>query len=295
LFNNWGVGSDRSNNGTLLLFATEENKGWLAVGSGIESDFDADRILDKYFWDYYDRGQYDEGVKKVSAAILDWYEDYYGTSYSSSSGSQSGLVPFGQESGSSGYSQNQGGYTDSGDSASGYITLIIFIVLVWLLVKYIRDRRRYTYYYSGMGPTIPRYHFWYMWGARPHRPYRPHGWFRPSSYNYNYNYNQNHRPDPWVNNYNGYNKPRPGYQQNYTQPHNSGFTAKPSGHGGRAGGGSGRRGSGGGGSGSIFSGMGGFSSRSSGGSFSSRSGSSFGSFRGGGGFGGRSGGGGGRK
>ena len=285
LFNNWGVGSASANNGMLLLFATEENKGWLAVGSGIEGYFDSDSYLNNYFWDYYDSGRYDEGVKSLSAAIVDWYEDYYGVNYSSGSGgSQGELVPI----------EQQGGYTDSSSSGSGFLTLIIIIVIILLLRRYFRDRRRYRSYYSTMGPTIPPYHFWYMWGARPYRPYRP-SIFRPSYY---------HRPsqDPW-------NNPRPPYnsyqQQNHTQPHNSytpnthSYTGKNSGYGGRAGGGSGRRGSSSGSN--IFSGLGGFSSRSGGSSSfgSGRSGgSSFGGRSGGGfsgGFGGRSGGGGGRK
>ncbi len=88
LMNDWGVGSAAENNGMLLLFATRENKGWLAVGQGIYPQFDSDTAnayLDKYFWDEYDEGDYEEAVEELTAALGNWYGSYYGVSSQSQS------------------------------------------------------------------------------------------------------------------------------------------------------------------------------------------------------------------
>ena len=90
LMNDWGVGSATENNGMLLVFATKENRGWLAVGQGIIGAFGdeaAEHYLDQYFWDGYDRGSYDDAVEKLTEALGKWYLKYYGVS---SSGTPSG-------------------------------------------------------------------------------------------------------------------------------------------------------------------------------------------------------------
>lgn len=69
LFNEWGVGSSEYNNGMLLLLAVQENKAWLAYGLGLNSlisSSDVDDMLDEYFWDDFDSGDYDEAVTALS-------------------------------------------------------------------------------------------------------------------------------------------------------------------------------------------------------------------------------------
>lgn len=80
LFNSWGVGSARENNGMLLYLATEEKRGWLALGAGLSTRLDAEKLLEDYFWDYADDGLYDEAVNSLFPKLLGIYDDYYGSS-----------------------------------------------------------------------------------------------------------------------------------------------------------------------------------------------------------------------
>lgn len=81
LFDSWGVGDSEKNNGMLLLLVTEEGKAWLSQGAGIKDAFTNDKInsmLDKYFWEEFDRGNYDKAVDELFDELIEWYEDYYG-------------------------------------------------------------------------------------------------------------------------------------------------------------------------------------------------------------------------
>ena len=81
LFNDWGVGSASYNNGILLLLVTQEYKGWLVTGDGINQDLtnnEVNEMLNNYFWDYVDNNQYEEGVASLFEQLIRWYEDEYG-------------------------------------------------------------------------------------------------------------------------------------------------------------------------------------------------------------------------
>lgn len=100
LFNDWSVGSADYNNGMLLLLAIQENKAWLAYGLGLNSLLDSDQVdamLDKYFWDDFDRGNYDEAVTSLFKVLLAWYDDQYDAQVvnSGSSGSNNDYVEYG--------------------------------------------------------------------------------------------------------------------------------------------------------------------------------------------------------
>ena len=80
LFNDWGVGDSEKNNGILLLLVTEEGKGWLTQGSGIESRLsndDVNTMLEKYFWKKFDKGDFDGAVETLFGELIEWYEDTY--------------------------------------------------------------------------------------------------------------------------------------------------------------------------------------------------------------------------
>lgn len=131
LFNDWGVGSAKYNNGMLLLLATEENKAWLAYGLGLNGCIDEDTVddmLEEHFWGKFDRGRYDEAVTELFMELLEWYDDEYSaeTAYSGS-GSQ---YYYGSDYGYNDYSY----YTDyqtggSGSILSGIIRLIVVIAI----------------------------------------------------------------------------------------------------------------------------------------------------------------------
>ena len=80
LFNDWGVGDSEKNNGILLLLVTEEGKGWLTQGSGIEAyltNDDVDMMLENYFWKKFDKGDFDGAVETLFSELIEWYEDTY--------------------------------------------------------------------------------------------------------------------------------------------------------------------------------------------------------------------------
>ena len=81
LMNEWGVGDKSANNGMLLLHVVMEDRGWLALGSGLSSRIstgDVNELLDEYFWPYSDAGRYDEAVATLFPRLIDVYESLYG-------------------------------------------------------------------------------------------------------------------------------------------------------------------------------------------------------------------------
>lgn len=126
LMNEWGVGSADFNNGMLLVFATRENKGWLAVGEGLSRVFDdstAEKYLEKYFWDSYDAQAYDKGVNSLFSALVTWYDDYYDTQYSAPNGEY---------------------YSSSSAQSEGIDLTAVFVVILilWLFSRSRGGRRR---------------------------------------------------------------------------------------------------------------------------------------------------------
>ena len=282
LFNDWGVGSlEGGNNGMLLLLATQEPKGWLVVGAGISHVFTdqmAEDYLNWYFWDEVDARNYDTAVRNICEALFSWYASYYeldqsGNAIQVQPGLPQPVLPeqpmqpvqpgFPQpiqpapDIYVNAPNQNTQQYRSSFDrqytSMLGIFWLFVIISLISMLFSAARaDRNRHTMYYRSMGMPIPPYHWWFIWGPRPHRTWYNNSWRGPRG---------------------------PGGGGG-TPPRNSGGS-------GRSGGSSGSGGSGGR-SGGGFGGFGGSSGGSSGGF--SGGGSSGGSGGGGGGFSGGGGG-----
>lgn len=66
LFNNWGIGSSKENNGILFLMALAEDDYWAMLGSGLENSFGNGTlglILDYYVEDYFVKQDYDGAAK----------------------------------------------------------------------------------------------------------------------------------------------------------------------------------------------------------------------------------------
>ncbi len=129
LFNDWGVGSSEYNNGMLLLLAVQENKAWLAYGLGLNSlisSSDVDDMLDEYFWDDFDSGDYDEAVTALFKALLNWYDEHYDSSTASAGQVQSGTYSQPQD-------KNDGYYSSYGRSSSSLGGIIRVIVILLIL------------------------------------------------------------------------------------------------------------------------------------------------------------------
>lgn len=247
LFNDWGVGSSSENNGMLMLAAVQENKGWLAVGSGISGSFSNDvagSYLDSYFWDYFDAGNYDEAVTNLSNALYDWFMDYYGVRGSSANGS-SASVPYESTDSSP---VNVYGYTDE---PIGFFDILITIVVIFIIILVVGafggNRRRYYRNYRS-GAAFP-----FFGGRRGPRVNPP-----PPPYN-NF-HNVNHNPPPPNNNRGGGN-----FGGGFGGSGRGGFGGGSSRGGGFGGGGSFGGGSGRGGGGHSGGGFGGGGHSSGGG------------------------------
>jgi len=298
LFVDWDVGSGGNDNCMLLLLATEEARGYLIVGVGISNAFTndmANRYLDTYFWPEVDARNFDTAVRNICEALFSWYAEFYGVGVNVDQSGQTALQPdphwyyICQYCGREYFEQIDAIRCYQADRANQRMNTVVFAVIFVLLIIIIiamssgSDRRRHRMYYQHMGMPIPPYHWWFMWGMRPHRM-----WYRN-------NFMHNH----WRGGPRG---PRgPGGFGGPRGPGGFGGSGRPGGPGGRPPGGFGGFGGGGrpggGSSGGGFGGFGG--SGRSGGGFGGggRSGGGFGGGgRSGGGFGGgRPGGGGGRR
>lgn len=129
LFNDWGVGSSEYNNGMLLLLAVQENKAWLAYGLGLNSlisSSDVDDMLDEYFWDDFDSGDYDEAVTALFKALLNWYDEHYDSSTASAGQVQSGTYSQPQDKDDGYYSS----YGRSSSSLGGIIRVIVILLIL---------------------------------------------------------------------------------------------------------------------------------------------------------------------
>ena len=264
LFNDWCVGASEANNGMLLLLVTEEFRGGISVGAGIESVFNEEMqsdYLNMYFWDEVDARNYDTAVRNICEALFSWYAGYYGVNQDYQGGDAyipaPEYPPYAQPTPSQGPSGEVVTTTYSFGGVLMVFWLIIFFIVILVIISAASaDRRRHRAYYVHMGMPIPRYHWWYMWG--PPRPYRV----------WHHRHHNNWRGPGGPRGPGGFGGPR----------------TPPRGGGGSSGGGGSRPGGG----------FGGFGGGGFGGG-SGRSGGGFGGFGGGGGFsggGGRSGGGG---
>lgn len=163
LFNNWGVGSSKYNNGVLLLLATQENKYWVQCGSGLTgTSFESDvgGKMSK-FEKYFDAGQYDDAVNYIFGVMMKWFDGQYGSAVASSGSSSSSS----SSSGSQSYSGQQS-YSGGFDVFSLLIRLFIIYIFISAIVKSIRRS-----YFARTGSWLPL--FLFFGPCRPYWGYRP--------------------------------------------------------------------------------------------------------------------------
>lgn len=162
LFNNWGVGNAQENNGMLLLLATGENKAWLTVGTGIDDTMDEEMVslyFDSYFWDEFDKGNFDTATRTMFEALFQWYGNYYGVTSADTAATED-ITDASQN---TGYSYHYSLW----DWLYANRTLIV-IVLIFIYWLFRNDRRRYRSYYVSHGMRVPPYMLWYLFTG-PHR------------------------------------------------------------------------------------------------------------------------------
>ena len=85
LFNKWGIGDKKANNGLLILLSIGAEDYYAEPGVGLTDVFTGG-VLDAMLYDYLEGDfaakEYDSGVKKVYARAVEILEDHYNVSYS---------------------------------------------------------------------------------------------------------------------------------------------------------------------------------------------------------------------
>lgn len=83
LFNKWGIGDAKLDNGVLMLLALEERKMRIEVGSGLEgalNDGKTGRIQDEYMISYFKNNDFDTGMLGGFTKITEVVYEEYGLS-----------------------------------------------------------------------------------------------------------------------------------------------------------------------------------------------------------------------
>lgn len=81
LFNEWGIGTEKKDNGVLILVAIGDRQSRVEVGYGLEGalpDGKTGRIQDTYMIPYFRDGDYDSGIENGFLAIVREVYDEYG-------------------------------------------------------------------------------------------------------------------------------------------------------------------------------------------------------------------------
>ncbi len=191
IFDTWNVGSAETNNGAVLVIYTEDDEFWLECGHGVYNSPYVDEIADMVSDDsaFYRALRADEDEKAVSlltADLLAWYQDHYGTASTAPSYSGGGSTVV---------------YSSSSDVSdlSAILALIVIILLLIIITSPFRCRRRY-----GRWGVWPFFYFSPWWPTRT-RIVRPYYGHRPG---------MGTPPPPWeVNRPSGYYRPPSGYNR----------------------------------------------------------------------------------
>lgn len=173
IFNTWGIGSSQRNNGLLLVFATAENKVFAMAGDGIKNLFTPsvlESMLESDFYELYDAGNYDEGVRSFFDNAYQKLRSYYASYQDEYTNNQ-------------GTSYVQGGQTKT--SAFGVISTVakvagrvLFIVILILLLVALFGRRGGGGGYGGGGGG-GFWNGWLMGNLMRPRYYGGYGYRRP--------------------------------------------------------------------------------------------------------------------
>ena len=153
LFNKWGIGDSKKNNGFLLVLAIEDEDYYAVTGSGLQPKFTSS-ALKQYYDDYLESdfaaGSYDSGVQKFFEAVFERVSDTYSAgvtiqdgiaAYEANEGEAQVFTP--QKRGAS-YSRSDGDEEIGGGSMLlGVIAMLIVIFALVTMMR--RSRRRSTF------------------------------------------------------------------------------------------------------------------------------------------------------
>lgn len=135
MFNKWGVGSSKNNNGVLVLLSIEEDDYWCLQGKGLEDLLQSGTIkllLNDDLEPYFAKKQYADGVRALFDALVEKFEQIYGISVTQlPSGSVGSYTPEPEDTEPA---KNSFSFWNVITTVSGIIVAFTVIVIVLIIV-----------------------------------------------------------------------------------------------------------------------------------------------------------------
>lgn len=103
LFEKWGIGSSKYDNGVLILISPKDRELWIEIGYGLEGvlpDGKVGRIRNEQIFPYFKKGNYSEGVLRGFNSILNAIEEEYRVDLEREKISESYYYDYNEEEGS---------------------------------------------------------------------------------------------------------------------------------------------------------------------------------------------------
>lgn len=167
LFNKWGIGDKKANNGLLILLSIGAEDYYAEPGTGLTDVFTGgvlDAMLYDYLEDDFAAKEYDSGVKKVYARAVEILEDHYNVSYSA-----------GTTNNANANNSTSGGILYGFQRFFSRMGRFVFIVLFVILIIALSIRRPRRYYRRGWGAPPPPPPMGGGFWRGPHPPRGPGG------------------------------------------------------------------------------------------------------------------------
>lgn len=165
IFDSWGIGSSKENNGLLLLMAVKEGRYYVLPGSGIESIFSASalkQMYDDYLQTDFAAGRYDAGARKFFEAAFEKIADYYNLSITP----EDGIRDYHSFVSESNDVRSEGNYGAQRSDGGGFISTLLLILVLLATIGMLSRMRGGAFWF--WRPTF----FWPIFGPR-RRPPRP--------------------------------------------------------------------------------------------------------------------------
>ena len=158
LFNQWGIGDPKKDNGFLLLMSIEDDDYYVMAGSGAErviSYPEISELLDLYLEPYFAIGDYDIGVQAFFEQMFYAVRDFYGVNlaFLDAEAVETKIAGMTTTTGTGWVPQSSPAPDNGGSGIMGWIIIILIIVLI---VSIARRGRRRTGGYTTVVTTAPR-------------------------------------------------------------------------------------------------------------------------------------------
>lgn len=133
----WGVGTEKEDNGVIILFAEQDREIQIATGYGLEGaipDSKAGRIIDRYGLEYLKQNDFSKGVTEITLAVINEVYTEYGQT-------PENYVPIDQIPVKS---------NTTGSTVKMIISWIIMIIIVIIFLSLPRGTRRNIIFFGGL-------------------------------------------------------------------------------------------------------------------------------------------------